>query len=71
MITIAGVINKSSQTVTGSLKGIVSAKIPQDITVTPSNIEQTIKADEGCYLRSVIVKAIENKTEETNNEKSD
>lgn len=60
MVTIAGTISKQSQTITGVLSGITSVKIPQDIIVTPSNIEQTIQADDGCYLRSVTVKAIDN-----------
>lgn len=72
MVTITGTIKKSSQTITGSLTGIVSAKIPQDIIVTPSNIKQTIKADDGYYLRSVIVKAIDDNdsTEGTENEEN-
>lgn len=70
-INITAVIKKTSQTITGSLKGVCSAKTPQDITVEPSSEVQTIKPDNGCYIRSVTVKAIkqdDNKQEVVNDE---
>ena len=70
-INITAVIKKTSQTITGSLKGCSSAKTPQDITIEPSNEVQTIKPDDGCYIRSVTVKAIkqdDNKQEVVNDE---
>lgn len=72
MVTITGTISKQSQTLTGSLTGIASAKIPQDVIITPSNIEQIVEAGDGYYLRSVTVKAIDdnNSTEGTENEEN-
>ena len=51
-------IKATSRTITGVLTGVTSAKIPQDIEITPSNEEVTVTADEGHYIRSVVVKAI-------------
>ena len=51
-------IKATSRTITGVLTGVTSAKIPQDIEITPSNEEVTVTADEGHYIRSITVKAI-------------
>ena len=43
--------------------GVLSVNIalePQDIEVTPTNEDITIEPAEGCYIRSVVVKAIPN-----------
>ena len=57
-------IKATSRTITGVLTGVTSAKIPQDIEITPSNEEVTVTADEGHYIRSVTVKAIPSDTQE-------
>lgn len=43
--------------VTGVLN-VNNALEPQDIEVTPTNEDITIEPAEGCYIRSVLVKAI-------------
>ena len=43
--------------ITGVLS-TTNALVPQDIEITPSNEEITVTADEGHYIRSVVVKAI-------------
>lgn len=43
--------------VTGVLS-VNNALEPQDIEVTPTNEDITIEPAEGCYIRSVVVKAI-------------
>jgi hypothetical protein len=45
--------------ITGVLS-VNNALEPQDIEVTPSDEDITIEPAEGCYLRSVVVKAIPN-----------
>jgi hypothetical protein len=45
--------------ITGVLS-VNNALEPQDIEVTPSDEDITIEPVEGCYLRSVVVKAIPN-----------
>ena len=60
-------IKATSRTITGVLAGVASAKIPQDIEITPSNEEITLTADEGHYIRSITVKAIPSDTQEGSN----
>ena len=60
-------IKATSRTITGVLTGVTSAKIPQDIEITPTNEEVTVTADEGHYIRSVVVKAIPSDTQEGSN----
>ena len=43
--------------ITGVLN-VNNALEPQDIEITPTNEDITIEPSEGCYIRSVIVKAI-------------
>lgn len=43
--------------ITGVLS-TTNALVPQDIEITPTNEEVTVTADEGHYIRSVVVKAI-------------
>ena len=43
--------------VTGVLS-VNNALEPQDVEVTPTNEDITIEPAEGCYIRSVVVKAI-------------
>ena len=45
--------------VTGVLS-VNNALEPQDVEVTPTNEDITIEPAEGCYIRSVVVKAIPN-----------
>jgi hypothetical protein len=45
--------------ITGVLS-VNNALEPQDIEVTPANEDITIEPAEGCYIRSVVVKAIPN-----------
>lgn len=54
-----------SPTITGILSSVASAKKPQDIEIIPSTEDITVTADEGYYIRSVIVKAIPSSEEET------
>ena len=61
-------IKATSRTITGVLTGVTSAKIPQDIEITPSNEEVTVTADEGHYIRSVVVKAIPSSSQGGNND---
>lgn len=61
-------IKATSRTITGVLTGVASAKIPQDIEITPSNEEVTVTADEGHYIRSVTVKAIPSSSQGGNND---
>ncbi len=37
---------------------VSNALTPQDVEVTPTNEDVTIEPAEGCYLRTVVVKAI-------------
>ena len=57
-------VKATSPTIVGTLTCVASAKIPQDIEITPSNEEVTITADEGHYIRSVTVKAIPSDSQE-------
>lgn len=59
-------IKATSRTIVGVLTGVSSAKKPQDIEVIPTNEDITITADEGYYIRSVVVKAIPSDTQEEN-----
>ena len=43
--------------ITGVLN-VNNALVPQDVEVTPGAEDITVEPDEGCYLRSVVVKAI-------------
>lgn len=58
-------IKATSNTIVGVLSGVSSAKKPQDIEITPTTEDITVTADEGFYIRSVIVKAIPSSSEET------
>jgi hypothetical protein len=58
-------VKATSPTITGVLSSVASAKKPQDFEIIPSNEDITVVADEGCYIRSVIVKAISSSEEET------
>ena len=60
-------IKATSRTITGVLTGVTSAKIPQDIEITPTNEEITLTADEGKFIRTVTVKAIPSDTQEGGN----
>ena len=60
-------IKATSRTITGVLTGVASAKIPQDIEITPTNEEITLTADEGHYIRSITVKAIPSDSQEGSN----
>jgi hypothetical protein len=53
--------------VTGVLS-VNNALEPQDIEVTPTNEDITIEPAEGCYIRSVVVKAIPNNGGGTGND---
>jgi len=55
---MAMTLNVVSKQIVGVLTSVASAKKPQDIEVTPSNEDITVTADEGFYIRSVVVKAI-------------
>lgn len=55
---MAMTLNVASKQIVGVLTNVASAKKPQDIEITPSNEDITVTADEGFYIRSVIVKAI-------------
>ena len=55
---MAMTLNVASKQIVGVLTSVTSAKKPQDIEVTPSNEDITVTADEGFYIRSVVVKAI-------------
>lgn len=55
---MAMTLNVTSKQIVGVLTSVASAKKPQDIEVTPSNEDITVTADEGFYIRSVVVKAI-------------
>lgn len=57
-----------SPTITGVLSCVSSAKKPQDIEIVPSNEDITVTADEGFYIRSVIVKAIPSNVETGGND---
>ena len=59
-------IKAASMTITGVLSGVSSAKKPQDIEIMPTNEEITVTADDGYYIRSVIVKAIPSDSQEEN-----
>lgn len=51
-------VTATSPTIVGVLTSVSSALKPQDIEITPSDEEQTVTADEGYFIRTVIVKAI-------------
>jgi hypothetical protein len=57
-----------SPTITGVLSSVASAKKPQDIEIIPSTEDITVTADEGYYIRSVIVKAIPSNEETGGND---
>lgn len=59
-------IKATSKTIVGVLTGVSSAKKPQDIEVIPTNEDITVTADEGYYIRSVVVKAIPSDSQEEN-----
>lgn len=61
-------IKAISRTITGVLSGVSSAKKPQDIEVIPTNEDITVTADEGYYIRSVVVKAIPSADSQEENE---
>ena len=60
-----------SPTITGVLSSVASAKKPQDIEIIPSTEDITVTADEGYYIRSVIVKAIPSSEETGGNNNDD
>lgn len=61
-------IKAASRTIIGVLSGVSSAKKPQDIEIMPTNEEITVMADDGYYIRSVVVKAIPSDEPQEENE---
>lgn len=61
-------IKAASRTIIGVLSGVSSAKKPQDIEIMPTNEEITVTADDGYYIRSVVVKAIPSDEPQEENE---
>lgn len=59
-------IKATSRTIVGVLTGVSSAKKPQDIEIIPTNEDITVTADEGYYIRNVVVKAIPSDSQEEN-----